>query len=305
MLSRAGSYAAILVSVAFVGFGSAVFHPEASRVSRMASGGRYGLAQSIFQVGGNAGSALGPLMAAFIILPLGQGGAAWFALVALLASLILARIGAWYAARQAARAARPAKPPRDHGLPRSTVIMAITALVVLTIAKTFYTSSFTSYFQFYLIDQFHVSQHAAQMIMFAFTASVAVGVFIGGPLGDRFGRRAVLWFSMIGAVPFTLALPYANLPMTIALAIVSGIIIASTFSTIVVYAQELLPGKTGLVAGIFFGMSFGLSGIGAAALGYVADKTSISTVYHICSFLPLIGLVIVFLPDLRSVENHK
>ena len=274
MLSLAGSYGAILVSVAFVGLGSAVFHPEASRVARMASGGRYGLAQSIFQVGGNAGSALGPLMAAFIILPLGQEGAAWFALAALLASAVLARIGAWYAARQAARAARPSKGARETGLPRTTTIVAISVLVALTIAKTFYTSSLTSYFQFYLIDQFNVTQRTAQLIMFVYAASVAVGVFLGGPIGDRYGRRAVMWFSMLGALPFTLALPYANLPMTVALAILAGLIIASTFSTIIVYAQELLPGKTGLVAGIFFGMSFGLSGIGAAFLGWVDRKST-------------------------------
>ena len=303
--AMATSYGMILVSVALIGFGSAIFHPEASRVARMASGGRFGLAQSIFQVGGNAGSAIGPLMAAFIIMPGGQKSLAWFAGAAMLAALILARIGAWYAARQALRASRPAKARADIGLSQRTIVLSICVLVALSFAKGFYVSSITSYFQFYLIDQFQVSPRTAQMMLFCYAVAVAVGTFIGGPLGDRFGRRAVLWFSMLGALPFTLALPYANLPMTIVLAMLAGLIIASTFSVIVVYAQELLPGKTGLVAGIFFGLSFGVSGIGAAVMGKVADVTSIATVFRICSFLPAMGLLIAFLPDLRSVEQRK
>ena len=303
-LAAASSYTLLLVSVALIGFGSAIFHPEASRVARMASGGRFGLAQSIFQVGGNAGSAIGPLMAAFVILPGGQGSVAFFAAAALLAALILARIGVWYAARQAARAARPARPRPGTGLSQRTIVLAIGVLVALSFAKGFYVSSVTSYFQFYLIEQFHVSVRTAQMMLFLYAASVAAGTFLGGPLGDRFGRRAILWFSMLGALPFSLALPYANLPMTIVLAMLVGLIIASTFSVIVVYAQELLPGKTGLVAGIFFGLSFGVSGIGAAVLGKVADLTSIQTVFQICSFLPLMGVLVVLLPDLRSVEKR-
>ena len=303
-VSVANSYLALLLSVALIGCGSAIFHPEASRVARMASGGKFGLAQSIFQVGGNVGSAIGPLAAAFIILPGGQKSVAWFALAAVLAAAVLARIGSWYAERNAARASRPASARRDHGLPLSTVILAICVLVTLSFAKGFYVSSINSYFQFYVIDRFHVGVREAQMMLFAFAAAVAVGTFLGGPLGDRFGRKAVLWFSMLGALPFSLALPYANLPFTIVLVMCAGVVIASTFSVIVVYAQELLPGKTGLVAGIFFGLSFGVSGIGAAVLGRVADATSISTVYQICSYLPLIGLLVVFLPDLRRLESR-
>ncbi len=303
-LSLAGTYAWLLVSVALIGCGSAIFHPEASRVARMASGGRFGLAQSVFQVGGNVGSAVGPLMAAFIILPWGQKSVALFAGAALLAALILAQIGHWYAARQAERAARPAKARPELGLSRNTVVAAIAVLVSLSFAKGFYVSSITSYFQFYAIERFHVSVREAQMMLFAFAAAVAAGTFLGGPLGDRFGRRAVLWFSMLGALPFSLALPYADLRMTLVLVMCVGVVIASTFSVIVVYAQELLPGKSGLVAGVFFGLSFGVSGIGAAVLGRVADLTSIAAVYQICSFLPLIGLLVVFLPDLRSLEKR-
>ncbi len=303
--SAAGSYPLLLASVALIGCGSAIFHPEASRVARMASGGRFGLAQSIFQVGGNAGSALGPLMAALVILPGGQKSVAWFAAAALLAALVLARIGNWYALALADRASRPTRARADPALPRRTVIVAICVLVSLSFAKGFYVSSITSYFQFYLIETFHVDVSTAQKLLFLFAASVAGGTFLGGPLGDRFGRRAILWFSMLGALPFSLALPYASLPMTIVLVMLVGVVIASTFSVIVVYAQELMPGKTGLVAGIFFGLSFGVSGIGAAVLGHVADVTSIGAVYRICSYLPLIGLLVVFLPDLRSVERRS
>jgi MFS transporter, FSR family, fosmidomycin resistance protein len=304
-LSVANSYALLLVSVAVIGLGSAIFHPEASRVARMASGGRFGLAQSIFQVGGNAGSAIGPLMAAVVILPGGQRSVAWFSAAALLAAAILYQVGRWYAARNAERSTRAARAVRDVGLPRSTVALAICVLVSLSFAKGFYVASITSYFQFYLIERFHVDVRTAQMMLFLFAASVAAGTLLGGPLGDRFGRRAVLWFSMLGALPFSLALPYAGLGLTMVLAMIVGVIIASTFSVIVVYAQELLPGKTGLVAGVFFGLSFGVSGVGAAALGRIADMTSVTTVYQICSYLPLIGVLVVFLPDLRSVEGRK
>jgi len=300
MAAWASSYAMVLVAVALIGTGSAIFHPESSRIARMASGGRYGLAQSIFQVGGNAGSAIGPLMAAFIILPHGQQAIGWFGLAALLASVILFRIGTWYAQRQMERARRPARPQRDLGLSKRAIWVSIGILVALSFSKSFYTTSIASFLQFYLIDRFAVDARTAQMFLFLFTGSVALGTFFGGPIGDRIGRKAVLWCSVLGCLPFTLALPYANLFWTGALVVTIGLILASTFSVIIVYAQELLPGKTGLVAGIFLGLAFGLSGVGAAVLGKLADMTSISFVFSVCSVLPAIGILVMFLPDIRN-----
>jgi len=300
LAAYAQSYAILLIAVGLIGAGSAIFHPESSRIARMASGGRYGLAQSIFQVGGNLGSAIGPLMAAFIILPFGLHAISWFGVCALLAGLILFRIGGWYARRQQERAARPARPMRDHGLSRRAVGISIAILIVLSFSKSFYTTSISSFLQFYLIDRFAVDARTAQMFLFLFTGSVAAGTFFGGPIGDRIGRKAVLWASVLGALPFTLALPYANLFWTGVLVVVIGLVLASTFSVILVYAQELLPGKTGLVAGIFLGLAFGLSGIGAAALGKLADMTSISFVYSVCSVLPVAGILVMFLPDIRN-----
>jgi FSR family fosmidomycin resistance protein-like MFS transporter len=294
----------ILVSVALIGTGSSIFHPESSRVARLASGGRYGLAQSIFQVGGNVGSAIGPLAGVLIVLGKGQASMSWFALFALLAGLILFRVGGWYAAHLAARINRAARPVRETGLSRGTTILAIAVLISISFSKSFYTASITSYFQFYVIDRFHVDVQTSQLYLFLFTGSVALGTFIGGPLGDRFGRKTVLLLSVLGTLPFSLALPYANLFWTGVLVVMVGMILASTFSVIVVYAQELLPGKVGLVAGIFFGLAFGLSGLGAAVLGKVADMTSIGYVYQICSYLPAIGVLIFLLPDLRSVERR-
>ena len=300
MAAWAPSYAMLLVAVGLIGTGSAIFHPESSRIARMASGGRYGLAQSIFQVGGNAGSAIGPLMAAFIILPFGQQAIGWFGVCALLAGLILFRIGTWYAQRQQERAKRPVRPRRDLGLSQRAIWTSIGILVALSFSKSFYTTSISSFLQFYLIDRFAVDARTSQMFLFLFTGSVALGTFFGGPVGDRIGRKAVLWGSVLGCLPFTLALPYANLFWTGVLVVVIGLILASTFSVIIVYAQELLPGKTGLVAGIFLGLAFGLSGLGAAALGKLADMTSISFVFSVCSVLPAVGILVMFLPDIRN-----
>jgi len=300
MAAWAPSYVMLLIAVGLIGTGSAIFHPESSRIARMASGGRYGLAQSIFQVGGNAGSAIGPLMAAFIILPHGQTAIGWFGVAALLASFILFRVGTWYAQRQMERAKRPARPHKDHGLSPRAVWISIGILVALSFSKSFYTTSITSFLQFYLIDRFAVDAHTSQMFLFLFTGSVALGTFFGGPIGDRIGRKAVLWGSVLGCLPFTLALPYADLFWTGVLVVVIGLILASTFSVIIVYAQELLPGKTGLVAGIFLGLAFGLSGVGAAVLGKLADMTSIGFVFSLCSVLPAIGILVMFLPDIRN-----
>ena len=300
MAAWAPSYFMLLIAVGLIGTGSAIFHPESSRIARMASGGRYGLAQSIFQVGGNAGSAIGPLMAAFIILPHGQTAIGWFGVAALLASFILFRVGTWYAQRQMERAKRPARPHKDHGLSPRAVWISIGILVALSFSKSFYTTSITSFLQFYLIDRFAVDAHTSQMFLFLFTGSVALGTFFGGPIGDRIGRKAVLWGSVLGCLPFTLALPYADLFWTGVLVVVIGLILASTFSVIIVYAQELLPGKTGLVAGIFLGLAFGLSGVGAAVLGKLADMTSIGFVFSLCSVLPAIGILVMFLPDIRN-----
>jgi MFS transporter, FSR family, fosmidomycin resistance protein len=299
LLAGAESYPVLVVAAALVGVGSAVFHPEASRVARMASGGRHGLAQSLFQVGGNIGSSLGPILAAFIVIPKGQSSIAWFSSAALLAMTVLFGVGNWYRRECAV-------PPRAGGrysverpdLSRRRVVWSVAILMALVFSKSFYTASLNSYYTFYLISKFHVSVESAQIYLFAFLAAVAAGTLIGGPVGDRIGRKYVLWVSIVGVLPFTLVLPYADLFWTGILIVVIGVILASASSAIIVYALELVPGKIGTVAGLFFGLSFGMAGVGAAALGRLADATSIDYVYQICAFLPLIGLLTVLLPNI-------
>ena len=305
LLSVANGYAMVVLAAALVGTGSAVFHPEASRVARMASGGRYGFAQSLFQVGGNLGSAFGPLLAAFIVLPHGQGAIAWFSLVALVAMIMLGRVGAWYAAhlRPAATAAASAA-AKAIRRPRSHVIFFGSLLMLLVLSKSVYSSSLTSYFAFYLIERFGLSVQAAQVQLFIFMAALAMGTVIGGPISDRIGRRPMIWISILGALPFTLLLPYASLFWTGVLTIIIGLLMASSFPAILVYAHELVPGRVGLVSGVFFGFAFGLGGLGAAVLGYVADASSIAFVYHLSSYLPALGIVVWLLPDLES-ESKK
>ena len=301
LMAHAHSYPMILLAAAMIGVGSSVFHPEASRVARLASGGRYGMAQSLFQVGGNTGQAIGPLLAAFVVVPHGQASLVWFSAAALLGMLILVQVGGWYARNRVAKA-----PPRragagsGHGLSRGRVALAILVLIALLFSKNVYTASLSSYFTFYLIERFAVPVQTAQVILFVFLGSLAVGLMAGGIVGDRVGRLPIIWFSILGALPFTLALPFANLFWTVVLAVTIGLIMSSAFAAILVYAQELLPGRVGLVAGMFFGFSFGLGGLGAAALGELADRTSISTVYMVCAFLPLLGLLTVFLPRLSE-----
>lgn len=301
LLSVAASFGAILTAAALVGVGSSVFHPEASRVARLASGGRHGFAQSLFQVGGSTGSAIGPLLAAFIVVPRGQGSIAWFSGVALLAIVLLTNVGFWYRSRRApARRGGLAQGIEAlHSLSRAKVLGAIAVLVALLFSKNIYTASLSSYYTFYLIQKFHLSVPDAQVHLFVFLGAVAAGTFVGGPIGDRVGRKPVIWFSILGAAPFALLLPYASLYWTGVLTVLIGLILASAFSAILVYAQDLLPGRVGMVAGMFFGFSFGLGGLGAAALGELADRTSIYAVYHVCSFLPLIGLLAALLPDLH------
>jgi FSR family fosmidomycin resistance protein-like MFS transporter len=299
LLANAGSYPMLILAAALVGSGSAVFHPEASRVARMASGGRHGLAQSLFQVGGNIGSSLGPILAALIVIPKGQTSIAWFSAVALLAMSVLFGVGNWYRRERSA----PVRPGSRHAgerihLPRRKIAWSVAILLALVFSKSFYTSSLNSYYTFYLISRFHLSLESAQIYLFAFLAAVAAGTLIGGPVGDRIGRKSVLWVSILGVLPFTLVLPYANLFWTGILTVVIGLILASASSAIIVYALELVPGKVGTVAGLFFGLSFGMAGVGAAALGRLADATSIDYVYQLCAFLPLIGLLTVLLPDL-------
>ncbi len=307
LLSVANTYPAILFSAALVGIGSSVFHPEASRVARMASGGRHGFAQSLFQVGGSTGSAIGPLLAAFIVVPRGQGSIAWFSVVALLAIMLLANVSLWYSRHPSIRTPRgsSARSAAYAVLSRRRVLFAIAILVALLFSKNVYTSSLGSYYTFYLIHKFGVSVQSAQIHLFVFLGAVAAGTFAGGPIGDRFGRKPVIWFSILGAAPFALMLPYANLFWTGILSVAIGLILASAFSAILVYAQDLLPGRVGMVAGMFFGFSFGLGGLGAAALGQIADWTSIETVYRVCSFLPLIGLLTAFLPDIERPRLSK
>ncbi|MGA2133340.1 MAG: MFS transporter [Bryobacteraceae bacterium] len=300
LLSRAPSFGMILLAVALVGVGSSVFHPESSRVARMASGGQHGLAQSLFQVGGNAGSALGPLLAALVVLPGGQRTIAWFSVAALLAIVVLTRIGAWYKSHGAVRAKAAALHTRHAQLSRKRTGLALAVLMALVFSKYFYLASLTSYYTFFLMSRFHVSVRSAQIHLFVFLGAVAAGTFIGGPVGDRVGRKYVIWCSILGILPFTLALPYANLFWTTVLSVVIGLVLASAFSAIIVYAHDLVPGKIGMISGLFFGLAFGMAGIGAAIMGWLADATSIAFVYRVCAFLPAIGILTVFLPNLET-----
>jgi FSR family fosmidomycin resistance protein-like MFS transporter len=300
LLSTAWSFAILLLAAGLIGLGSSVFHPESSRVARMASGGRHGMAQSLFQVGGNAGSAVGPLLAAFVVVPHGQGSVAWFSLVALLAMFVLLNVGRWYRAARLRMAARPrAQAHAASGLSPRRVTVSILILLALIFSKYFYMASLNTYYTFYLIHKFGVSVQTAQVLLFVFLGAVAAGTFAGGPIGDRIGRKYVIWGSILGVLPFTLMLPHANLAWTVVLSIVIGLILASAFSAILVYAQELVPGKVGTVSGMFFGFAFGMGGLGAALLGVLADHQGIDFVYGVCAFLPLIGLLTVFLPNVE------
>ena len=298
-LSTANHFFSLLSSAALIGIGSAVFHPESSRVARMASGGRHGLAQSFFQVGGNTGSAAGPLLAAFIVLPRGQGSVALFSLIALLGIIVLSRVSAWYQRERVAQTGSRTIASAGPALSRRRIIVSISILGALIFSKYFYLASLVSYYTFYLISRFGLPVKTAQIYLFGFLGAVAAGTIIGGPVGDRFGRKYVIWVSILGVLPFTLILPYANLFWTGVLSVIIGLILASAFSAILVYAQELIPGRIGLISGLFFGFAFGTGGLGAAALGRLADARSIAFVYQVCAFLPAIGILTAFLPNLE------
>lgn len=300
MLAFVGSFAMILLASALVGIGSSTFHPETSRIARLASGGRYGLAQSTFQVGGNAGSAFGPLLAAAIVIPFGQGNVAWFGLFAIFAVVVTYALSRWYREHLNLFKAKRGQ-GATHGLSRQRVIGALVVLGLLVFSKYFYMASFTSYFTFYLIEKFDLSVASSQLHLFLFLGAVAAGTFFGGPIGDRIGRKAVIWFSILGVAPFTLLLPYVDLFWTTVLSVIIGFILASAFSAIVVYAQELVPGNVGMIAGVFFGLMFGFGGIGAALLGYLADIRGIEYVYSLCSYLPLLGVLAILLPRTKKV----
>lgn len=300
-LSLGFDFLMILGSVALVGVGSSVFHPEASRMAYLASGGKRGLAQSLFQVGGNFGSSLGPLLAALIVVPFGQFNLIWFTLVALLAIVVLYNIGGWYKTNLPLHQTRQKKGThKTAALPRKTIVLSLCILLMLIFSKYFYMASLTSYFTFFLIDKFNVSVQTSQVYLFIFLVSIAAGTFLGGPIGDRFGRKFVIWFSILGVAPFTLLLPYVNIFYTGILIAVIGFILSSAFSAILVYAQELIPGKVGMVSGLFFGLAFGMGGIGSAVLGWLADLHGIQNIFKVCAFLPLIGMLTAFLPDLRK-----
>jgi MFS transporter, FSR family, fosmidomycin resistance protein len=297
LLSVAHQYFVILIAAALIGLGSAVFHPESARIARLASGGRYGFAQSVFQLGGSFGTSMGPVLAALIVVPFGQPSIAWFSSIAFLAIVVLWRIGRWYKPQIKARKVAAVVAHPDAPSSRK-VLIALAVLVMLLFSKQLYVSSLSSYYIFYLIDRFGVSTQAAQLYLFVFLAANAVGAFFGGPLGDRFGRKIVIWISIVGALPFTLALPYVGLEASAVLTVFIGLIISSTTSSIIVFAQELVPHRFGMISGVFFGVAFGIGGLGAAVLGKLADHTSIAFVYQICSFLPAIGLLAVFLPKM-------
>nr|WP_235897702.1 MFS transporter [Mesorhizobium microcysteis] len=301
LLAFASSYPLLLLGAGMIGIGSAIFHPEASRVARMASGGRYGLAQSLFQVGGNFGTAIGPLLAAFIVVPRGQTSVAWFSVLALLGIVILKQVGNWYGRYHAANAGRPPA-STTLPLPRRRIIIALVVLALLVFTKNIYTASITSYYTFFLIERFDVTVQQSQMMLFLFLGAMALGTVMGGPVGDRFGSRTVIWFSILGVLPFTLALPYADLFWSGVLSFIIGVIIASAFPAIVVFAQELVPGRVGMIAGIFFGFAFGMGGIAAAVLGVLADLRGIEWVFLVCSYLPFLGLLTIFLPGARELR---
>ena len=305
VLAFANHFLLILLAVSVVGLGSSIFHPTASRATQMASGGRKSFAQSIFQVGGNGGSALGPLLAALIILPFGQHAIAWFALAALLAALIMVRLGTWYKARIQYVVKHPQKPVGlNTHISRRAKYGALAILILLVFSKYFYTSCITSYFTFFLIDKFGVSVKASQLFLFVFLAAFAIGTVAGGMLGDKFGRKYVIWFSILGTAPFSLAMPYLNLPLTIICTFMAGLIIASAFSSIVVYATDLMPDKIGMISGVFFGLMFGLGGLGSAFFGWLADKTSIEFIFKVSAYLPLLGIIAGFLPNTQDTK-HK
>ena len=300
LLAFAPTFGLLLIAASLFGVGSAVFHPESSRVARMASGGKHGFAQSFFQVGGNTGSAIGPLLAAFLVLPMGQIGVLWFTLAAVAGIAVLTWVGGWYKERLAHIASRPAVHREAHqALPRKKVLGALFILMMLVFSKYFYIASLTSYYTFYLISRFQVSVASAQLHLFVLFGAIAAGTLIGGPIGDKIGRKYVIWWSILGVLPFTLLLPYANLFWTGILSVIIGVVIASAFSAILVFAQELVPGRVGMISGLFFGFAFGMGGIGAAVLGKIADMTSIVTVYHLCAYLPAIGLLTGFLPNIE------
>ncbi|MDO1582374.1 MFS transporter [Rhizobium oryzicola] len=301
LLAYSHTYGMLLVASCLIGIGSAVFHPESSRVARLAAGGRYGFAQATFQVGGNFGQSIGPLLAAFIIVPNGQGSVAWFSAGALVGIVVLTIVARWYKAHMLANKGRK-RVLKQHNLSRRTVVLSLGVLTILTFSKNAYMASISSYYTFYVIERFSVTVQQSQVMLFIFLGAVALGTVVGGPIGDRFGSKVVIWFSILGALPFTLAMPYANLPMTIALSAVIGFIMASSFPAILVMAQELVPGRVGLIAGIFFGIAFGIGGIAAAVLGVFADHYGISFVYTACSFLPALGLLTVLLPGRRELR---
>jgi FSR family fosmidomycin resistance protein-like MFS transporter len=301
-LAFAGGFAAVLVAAALIGIGSSVFHPEASRVARLASGGRYGFAQSLFQVGGNAGQAIGPLLVALVVIPNGQQHAAWFAFAAVIGIVILSRVGVWYRQHLAERKGASAGVSRQSPVARNQAIAAISILIALTFSKNFYMAAFASYYNFFLMDRFALSVQDAQLLLFLFLGAVALGTFVGGPVGDRIGRKPVLWISILGVLPLSLLLPFADLFWTNVLAVVIGIVMASAFPAIIVYAQELMPGRVGMIAGLFFGFAFGMGGIGAVLIGWIADLQGIQFAFQLTAFLPALGLLVAFLPNLERAR---
>lgn len=304
VLAYAGHYALLLVGASLIGIGSAIFHPESSRIARFASGGRFGLAQSLFQVGGNFGQSMGPLLAAFIVVPFGQTSISWFAVGSLIGIIVLSRVGGWYSRMRAAQGNRKAA-SFVSPFPRKKVMGALAVLTLLVLTKNAYIASLSSYYTFYSIHKFGVSVQMSQVMLFLFLGASALGILLGGPFGDRYGQKAMIWFSIVGVLPFTLALPYANFEWTMVLTVLIGLILSSAFSNIVVFAQELVPGRVGTIAGIFFGFAFGMGGIAAAVLGVVADIKGIDFVFQICSYLPLLGLLTVFLPNMKEARKAQ
>ena len=305
VLALAGSYAMILLGAALIGVGSSIFHPEASRLARLSSGGRFGYAQSLFQLGGNFGTSIGPLLAAFVVVPYGQASLSWFTALALVSVAVLSYAASWYARHLSPAGGGRQVPKAPQPLPQRVIVTSLVILLCLMFSKFVYTSSLSSFYTFYLIDTFALTPREAQIDLFIYLAAFAAGTMLGGPIGDRIGRKAVIWFSVLGALPFTLALPYANHFWAVVLSVPIGFILASAFSAMLVYAQELLPGRVGLISGLFFGVAFGIAAVGAALLGWLADVTSIGFVFHLCSFLPAIGLLTMFLPNARSREGSQ
>jgi len=304
VLAYAGHYVLLLVGASLIGIGSAIFHPESSRIARFASGGRFGLAQSLFQVGGNFGQSMGPLLAAFIVVPFGQTSISWFAIGSLIGIFVLWQVGGWYSRARASMATRK-QVAHVSPFPRKKVMAALAVLTLLVLTKNAYIASLSSYYTFYSIHKFGVSVQTSQVMLFLFLGASALGILLGGPFGDRYGQKAMIWFSIVGVLPFTLALPYANFEWTMVLTVLIGLILSSAFSNIVVFAQELVPGRVGTIAGIFFGFAFGMGGIAAAVLGVVADMRGIDFVFQVCSYLPLLGLLTVFLPNMREARKSQ